>query len=216
MAKKDRMSHLVNKEDPLLNLSGERIQCRVHKLNWKDAKVSSNWLQMIKTLHSSAATENTTSDYNKDIMEVLMTSQRRKEGHSIIDELGIQYQDDMTSSETMNMDPDHERSAAIETLPQFLIESLVCSSRKPNPAYISLVSQIHVPECFSKPETAKNASKDANFSAPTLTQTIECDEDEEKCQPPLLFPSQKQLEAKRKLSFEYIQEVSKLESVFCQ
>ena len=216
MAKEDRMSHLLNKEDPLRNLSGEQIQCRVHKLNWKDAKVSSNWLQMIKTLHSSAATENTTPDYNKDIKEVLMTSQRRKERHSIVDKLGIQYQDDMTSSETMNINPDHERSVAIETLSQALIESLVCSSRKPNSAYISLVSQIQVPECFSKPETAKNASKDANFSAPRFTQGIEYDEDEENCQPLLLFPSQKQLEAKRKLSFEYIQEVSKLESVFCQ
>lgn len=209
------MSHLLKKEDPLLNLGGEKIQCRVHRLNWKDAKVSSNWLQMIKTVHSSGATENTIPDYNKDIKEVLITSERKKERHSIIDDkLGIQYQDEMTSSEARNMNPDHERSLAIETLPQALIESLMCSGRKPNPAYISLVSQIHVPECFSK--TAKNASTDENFSAPRFTQGIECDEDEEKCQPQLLFPSQKQLEAKRKLSFEYIQEVSKLESVFCQ
>lgn len=194
--------------------------CRIHKVNWKNSMMSRDWLERISTWNSSVdfiASVNMIPD-KQDIKAVRKINQGEQECHSIRgDELPMpiptQYQNDVGDSEVWGLEMD-ETTLRAEPLQQVL-EGL-CRSRKPDSAYISLVSQIHVPESFSK--ISEKDSADENVAVLRhIRRETECDKVEEKSKfPPVFFPSQQQLEAKRKLSFEYIKEISRLESVFCQ
>ena len=190
---------------------------RVHKLHWKDEKISHELVRRIKVLRSSVVEpSNVTSACDKEMKL-----------------LGIQ---DTQSSDNQNSFHDMTSPCAVENVVEKLSKigdgvleqepiaqntDSKYRSRKPDPLYVSLISQNYVPTT-SLGNSSETSFSECNFVAIKLmpekkfTQEEEEEEEEEReehvTSSSVLFTvsPQENTAAKRKLSFEYIQEVSKL------
>lgn len=186
---------------------------RVHKLHWKDEKVSHELVRRIKVLRSSVV-EPVTSACDKEMKL-----------------LGIQ---DTQSSDNQNSFHDMTSPCAVKNVIEKLSKigdgvleqepiaqntDSKYRSRKPDPLYVSLISQNYVPTT-SLANSSETSFSECNFVAIKLMPEKKCAQEEEEeeegeehvTSSSVLFTvsPQENTAAKRKLSFEYIQEVSKL------
>lgn len=190
---------------------------RVHKLHWKDEKVSHELVRRIKVLRSSVVEpSNVTSACDKEMKL-----------------LGIQ---DTQSSDSQNSFHDMTSPCAVKNVVEKLSKigdgvleqepiaqntDSKYRSRKPDPLYVSLISQNYVPTT-SLGNSSETSFSECNFVAIKLMPEKKCAQEEEEeeegegeehlTSSSVLFTvsPQENTAAKRKLSFEYIQEVSKL------
>ena len=192
---------------------------RVHKLHWKDEKVSHELVRRIKVLRSSVVEpSNVTSACDKEMKL-----------------LGIQ---DTQSSDNQNSFHDMTSPCAVKNVVEKLSKigdgvleqepiaqntDSKYRSRKPDPLYVSLISQNYVPTT-SLANSSETSFSECNFVAIKLMPEKKCAQEEEEeeeeeeegeehvTSSSVLFTvsPQENTAAKRKLSFEYIQEVSKL------
>lgn len=197
MAKEDSIISMLSKMDQLKFLALTAQIPRVHKLHWKDDKISRDWLARISTLNSSAVAVKSMSTAD-DVKAWKEITPGKSERHSSLDNLPRSFIAEPVELKSRPEESFHDQELRDEQ----------CQSRTPDSTYISLISQIDLPFSFSK--ISKKSYSEENFIATNLMPEMKCVYDEELSSPPVLFTSQVNLEAKRKLSFEYIQEVSKL------
>ena len=202
MAKEDNISSLLSKKDQAKFLSHRVQMPRVHKLHWKEEKISRDWLERISSLNSSIVSTNNVASAH-DVEVRLLKIQNKTESQNSLH--------DLTSPrvvQPVEIKPKPDKSFPnLELVSQILEEQY--QSRKPDPNYITLVSQISVPIRFV--EISERRCSD--FIVTELMPEKKCVQVEELQLPPVFFTvtsSHVSLETKRKLSFEYIQEVSKL------
>ena len=182
---------LADKNDHM-SLAGRPQILRVHKLLWKDDKSSRNWLERISKINSgvfrlSAESTNCPGELvNKQ--EGSTTKQTLENSNWAVKQ----------RSTTQGIETD-ESSLPISEGPR---------SRKPDSTYIRSISRINL--SFS--EVSKKCYSHETLIASLLqpkhdkfaTQFLTVNE-------AAFFPSEGNLQAKRKLSFEYIQDVSMLQ-----
>ena len=208
MAQGDSVISMLSKRDQLKFLA-LRVQIpRFHKLDWKGDRVSRDWLEKISALNSSIAGANTIT-IGKDI-EAAIRSIQDNESERRTSLSGLLKPCNAAPFELQQSHPDESYlDQEPEPLPEIL-EVGMCHGRKPDSTYISLVSQTQIPASFSA-QISKRSHSDGKFIVPQLTPEMKCViVKEHSPPPPVFFTRQVNLEAKRKLSFEYIQEVSKL------
>ena len=197
MAKEDGIMSMLSKRDQLKFLALRAQIPLVQKLQWKNERVSRDWLKRISALNTSVVAANIiTSAKDIEPREVYIESNAEILRSHLLRIYEAQPVE-------LKSKPD-EGFDDQEPIPENVGEQLY-QSRKPDSTYISLVSRIQVPTSFSK-----RSYSDENFIAPKLSPEMECVQVKELSSPPVFFTSEVNLEAKRKFSFEYIREVSKL------
>jgi len=197
MAKEDGIMSMLSKRDQLKFLALRAQIPLVQKLQWKNERVSRDWLKRISALNSSVVAANIiTSAKDIEPREVYIENNAEILRSHLLRIYEAQPVE-------LKSKPD-EGIDDQEPIPENVGEQLY-QSRKPDSTYISLVSRIQVPTSFSK-----RSYSDENFFAQKLSAEMECVQAKELSSPPVFFTSEVNLEAKRKFSFEYIREVSKL------
>ena len=176
---------------------------RVHRVHWKDDNVSRDWLERLSKLNSFVGSMKSRTAA-KDIEAGPFSTEGQDEENSGLDNLrklcNTKYVEQCYPGESLS-------AVDREPLKKDISEG-VSHSRKPDSTYISLVSQIHVPG--SGPKTSKRRFSDGNFPERRFIPEMKCVQLKDESLSPTFFVFQTNSEAKRKLSFEYIQEVSKL------
>lgn len=197
------MSTLCKKDHNKILGQSKQIP-RVHRVQWKDNNVTRDWLERISKLNSTVGSVKSLT-IAKDIEADPFSMEGQDEENSAMDDLpklcNAKYVEQCYPGESLS-------SVDREHLKKDISEEQVCHSRKPDSTYISLVSQIHVPG--SCPKTSKRRFSDGNLPERRFMPEMKCVHLKDQSLSPTFFASQDNSEAKRKLSFEYIQEVSKL------
>ena len=165
---------------------------RVHKLLWKNDKSSRDWLERIRKIHTGVFGSNAESTICPGEL--------------------VKKQRDSTTKEALN-----STSWAVEQRPTKQSiktdESLLripegFHSRKPDSTYIRSISRINLAFSEVSKKSYSHETLTASLFQPKYgkfaTQFLPVNED-------AFFPSEVNLQAKRKLSFEYIQDVSMLQ-----
>ena len=209
MAQGDSVISMLSRRDQLKFLA-LRVQIpRIHKLDWKEDRVSRDWLEKISALNSSIAGANTITIGEE--IEAAIRSIQDNESQRRTSLSGLLKPCNAAPFELQQSHPDESYlDQEPQPLPEIRLEVGMCHGRKPDSTYISLVSQTQIPASFSA-QISKRRHSDGNFIVSQSTPEMKCIIVKEHSQPPpVFFTPQVNLEAKRKLSFEYIQEVSKL------
>ena len=181
---------------------------RVHKICWKDEKSSRDWLKRIREMNSAFLSLNASESTNyldKLVQDGNGTQESSNDSINTFEERPVNLSN-KTDESCLSRKP-ISQSLHIPDGPQ---------GRKPNSEYIGSISRIdaNVAICFS--EISKKS-----YSDETLTASLFLPKNGKFATKHLLvndlspqevfFPSEVNLQAKRKLSFEYIQEVSMLQ-----
>lgn len=169
-----------------MSLAGRPQILRVHKLLWKDDKSSRNWLERISKINSGV---------------FRLSAESTNCPGKLVNKQG-----DIATTETL--DKQRSTKQSIETDKNSLPIPEGPQSRKPDSTYIRSISRINL--SFS--EVSKKCYSHETLTASLLqpkhgkfaTQFLTVNEG-------AFFPSEGNLQAKRKLSFEYIQDVSMLQ-----
>lgn len=169
-----------------MSLAGRPQILRVHKLLWKDDKSSRNWLERISQINSGV---------------FRLSAESTNCPGKLVNKQG-------DSATTETLDKQRSTKQSIETDKNSLPIPEGPQSRKPDSTYIRSISRINL--SFS--EVSKICYSHETLTASLLqpkhgkfaTQFLTVNEG-------AFFPSEGNLQAKRKLSFEYIQDVSMLQ-----
>ena len=162
---------------------------RVHKLFWKEDKSSRDWLRRLGQINSCALSLNAESPNCTNGL--------------------VNKQADSASKETFNNSTWAEQSNKTdESLlpPEPIPEG--SQGRKPDSTYIKSISRIDLAFSEVSKKSYSHETLTASLSQPKYrkfaTQFLTVNED-------AFFPSEVTLQAKRKLSFEYVKDVSMLQ-----
>lgn len=180
----DKNSHMT--------LAGRPQILRVHKLLWKDDKSSRNWLERISKINSGVfrlSAEST--NYPGEL---------------------VNKQEDSAPKETLDNSSwavkQRSTKQSIETDKNSLPILEGPQSRKPDSTYIRSISRINLSFSAVSKKCYSHETLTASLLQPRhgkfATQFLTVNEG-------AFFPSEGNLQAKRKLSFEYIQDVSMLQ-----
>ena len=199
---------LVNKNDHIF-LALQPQSPRVHKIRWKNDKSSLDWLRRVSAMNSAIVTSNAES---KNHLNQLVNKQGDSEKQECVDE-----SIDTLEEQSVTQNNKTEESCLLRKpiLPNLQIPDGF-QSRKPDSAYIGSISRIdaNVTICFS--EISKKSYSHETLTASLFLQkngrfTAEFFREDDLSPQGVFLSSEVSLQAKRKLSFEYIQEVSMLQ-----
>ena len=209
MAQENSLISMLSKRDQLKFLALRVKIPRIRKLDWKEDRVSRDWLEKISALTAGANTITIGKDIEAAIRSIQDNgSDRRTSLNGLLKPCYTAPFELLQSHSPDESYLDQEP----EPLPQ-IVEVGMCHGRKPDSTYISLVSKTNI-TASSSTKISKRSHSDGNSIVSQLTPEMKCVIVKEHSPPPhVFFTPQVNLEAKRKLSFEYIQEVSKLECV---
>ena len=184
-----------------ISLASKPRMPRVHKLCWKDDKCSRDWLKRISDINSSLAVDaQPRNDFDEELFYNIEGASETPD-----EERGIDLTDECFHGEPFSLDPEVPNN---------------CQSRKPDSTYISTISQINVSICISEVSKRRCVDFDDDDLTPAFLLQSKIDEFPGKFlqvndpSPQSVFfspPTEGNVQAKRKLSFEYIQEVSLLQ-----
>lgn len=197
----------VNKNDHIFLALRPQIP-RVHKISWNDEKSSRDWLKRISEMNSALLPLNAESaNYLGELVNKQGSSGTQKsfkDSPNNLEERPLKRSDKTDESCLSRKPISHSLQIPDES-----------KGRKPNPAYIGSISRIDVNLlCFS--EISKKSYSDETLTASLFqpkngkfaTEYLQVNDLSSQG---VFFPSEVSLQAKRKLSFEYIQEVSMLQ-----
>lgn len=197
---------LADKNDHIFLARRPQIP-RVHKLFWKDDKPSRDWLKRISEINSGVFG--------------LKTESANCPGELVNKQGGSATKDTFNKStraveERSAKQTNRTDESYLSREPQSLDLQIPegSQSRKPDSAYITSISRINVAFYFS--EISKKSYSDETLTASLFqpkngkfaTQFLRVND---LISQGAFFPSEVSLQAKRKLSFEYIQDVSMLQ-----
>lgn len=197
VAEDDHNSRIVNEKDLIFLALRPQIP-RVHKLCWKDDKASRDWLKRISDMNSSLPAVNTKST-------------------NYLNELQGCYHAPPKSFEEKPVNRSNKTDENFSLRGQISLGMQIpdrSQSRKPDSTYISTISRINVAIRF--PGIPKRYSSDDNLTSPWFQPKdgkvpIKFLQENDLSPDSVFFTSEVNVQAKRKLSFEYIQEVSMLQ-----